>query len=150
MKNTDKSVDVYERLADAMEALPAGFTRTPSRLEIKLLKLVFTPEEALVAGTLSRKPETAADIAERVGLPEDEVTVFLESMIPRRMVRADTLALETGVKGLGKVEAKPGQRPRAESVKRYRRPLSWLAGTNPFFRKASRPQRNLQRFTSNT
>ena len=120
MSSTDKSVDVYERLADAMEALPAGFTRTPSRLEIKLLKLVFTPEEALVAGTLSRKPETAADIAERVGLPEDEVTVLLESMIPRRMVRADTLALETGVKGLGKVEAKPGQRPKAESVKRYR------------------------------
>ena len=30
--------------------LPAGFTRTPSKLEIKLIKLVFTPEEALVAG----------------------------------------------------------------------------------------------------
>ena len=120
MNNSDKSVDVYERLADAMDALPAGFTRTPSRLEIKLLKLVFTPEEALVASTLSRKLETAAEIAERVGLPEDKVTVLLESMIPRRMVRADTLALESGVKGLGKIEAKPGQKVQAESVKKYR------------------------------
>ncbi len=40
---------------------------------------------------MSRKLETAAEIAERVGLPEDEVTVLLESMIPQRMVRVDTL-----------------------------------------------------------
>ena len=112
--------DVYERLADAMDAQPAGFTRTPNKLEIKLLRLVFTPKEALVASTMSRKLETAAEIAERVGLPEDEVTVLLESMVPRRMVRLDTLALESGVKGLGKVEAKPGQAPKAESVKTYR------------------------------
>ena len=46
--------------------------------------------------------------------------MLLESMIPRRMVRADTLALETGVKGFGKVEAKPGQKPKAETAKRYR------------------------------
>ena len=120
MSNPDISEDVYERLADALDALPAGFTRTPSKLEIKLIKMVFTPEEALIASTLSRKPETADEIAKRVGLPVDKVTVLLEGMIPRRMVRVDTLALETGVKGLGKVEAKPGQKAQAESVKRYR------------------------------
>ena len=120
MNSSDKSEDVYERLADALDALPAGFTRTPSKLEIKLIKLVFTPEEALVAGTLSRKLETAAEIAERVSLPEDKVTVLLEGMIPRRMVRADTLALETGVAGLGKVEAKSGQKAEVVNVKKYR------------------------------
>ena len=143
--------DVYERLADAMDALPAGFTRTPSRLEMKLLKLVFTPEEALVASTLSRKLETAAEIAERVGLPEDEVTVLLESMIPRRMVRADTLALETGVKGLGKVEAKPGQEPKAETREEIPAAArSWWAGTNPTCRRASRRPRNSPGSTSST
>jgi Na+-translocating ferredoxin:NAD+ oxidoreductase subunit B len=120
MNNPDKSVDIYERLADALDALPAGFTRTPSKLEIKLIKLVFTPEEVLVAGTLSRTLETAAEIAERVGMPEDKVTVLLEGMIPRRMVRADTLALETGVKGLGKVETKPGEVAEMTMVKKYR------------------------------
>jgi len=120
MSKSSKSEDIYERLADALDALPAGFTRTPSKLEIKLIKMVFTPEEALIASTLSRKPETADEIAKRVGLPLDKVTVLLEGMIPRRMVRLDTLALETGVKGLGKVEAKPGQKAQAESVKRYR------------------------------
>ena len=113
-------IDVYERLADAQDALPAGFTRTPSKSEIKLLKLVFTPEEALVASTLSRKLETAGEIAQRVGMPEEKVTVLLEGMIPRRMVRADTLALESGVQGVGKIEAKPGEAPKAQSAKTYR------------------------------
>jgi Na+-translocating ferredoxin:NAD+ oxidoreductase RNF subunit RnfB len=138
MSDSTESADVYDRLADAMDALPSGFTRTPSGLEMKLLKLVFTPEEARVASTLTRTPETAAEIAGRVGLDEAEVTVLLESMIPRRMVRADTLALETGVKGLGKVEAKPGQEPRAESVKRYR--LSpFLVGWYESYLQESKP-----------
>ena len=62
MKSADEHGDVYERLADAMDAQPAGFTRTPSKLEIKLLKLVFTPEEALVASTMSRTLETSAEM----------------------------------------------------------------------------------------
>ncbi|RPJ15025.1 MAG: hypothetical protein EHM37_04660 [Deltaproteobacteria bacterium] len=120
MNHHDKSVDVYERLADALDALPSGFTRTPSKVETELIKLVFTYEEASLAGQLTRSAETADEIAKRVGLDEAEVTVLLESMIPRRMIRADTLALETGVKGLGKVEATPGQEPKAKSVKKYR------------------------------
>ena len=132
MSNIKISEDIYEKLADALDALPAGFTRTPSKLEIKLIKLVFSPEEALVASTLSRELETAAEIAERVDLPEEKVTVLLESMIPRRMVKADTLALETGVKGLGKVEAKPGQ-AKEEKMKKYRLfPfLGWLVRILP-------------------
>jgi Na+-translocating ferredoxin:NAD+ oxidoreductase subunit B len=138
MSKSSKSEDIYERLADALDALPAGFTRTPSKLEIKLIKLVFTPEEALVASTLSRKLETAAEIAERVVLPEAEVTALLESMIPRRMVKADTLALETGIKGLGNVEAKPGQKVQAESVKKYRL-FPFLVGWYESFLQESKP-----------
>jgi len=89
MNHNDKSVDVYERLANALDALPSGFTRTPSKLEIELIKIVFTHEEASLAGQLTRTPDTAAEIAQRVGLDEEKVTVLLESMIPRRMVRAD-------------------------------------------------------------
>ena len=136
--NNETSVDVYERLADALEALPAGFTRTPSRLEIRLLELVFTPEEAALAGQLSRRLETAAEIADRVGLDEATVTLLLESMIPRRMIRADTLALETGVPGLGKVEAKPGEEPEVPSVKRYRL-HSFLVGWYEAFLQESKP-----------
>ncbi|PQP33936.1 hypothetical protein C6A37_10365, partial [Desulfobacteraceae bacterium SEEP-SAG9] len=97
-----------------------GFPRMLSGVEIELIKIVFTYEEALVASQLTITPETAAEIAKRVGLDEEKVTVLLESMVPRRMVRADTLALESGIKGLGKFEAKDSQEPKAEPVKKYR------------------------------
>ena len=43
MSNPDKSIDIYERLAAALEALPHGFPRTTSGVEIKLIKMAFTP-----------------------------------------------------------------------------------------------------------
>ena len=90
MNNTDKSVDIYERLAAALEALPHGFPRTTSGVEIKLIKMAFTPEEVALAGQLTRTPETAAEIAKRVGGDVAEVTALLESLIPRRLVRLDS------------------------------------------------------------
>ena len=93
MKNTDKSVDVYERLAAAMEAMPGGFARTESGVEMELLKMAFSPEEASLAGQMTRTPETPAQIAKRVGLPVEEVTILLKKMIPRRMVRVATKAM---------------------------------------------------------
>ena len=83
-------VDIYERLAMAQEALPHGFPRTPSGVEMRLIKMAFSPEEVSLAGQLTRFPETAAEIAKRVGLDEAEATVLLESLIPRRLVRLDS------------------------------------------------------------
>jgi Pyruvate/2-oxoacid:ferredoxin oxidoreductase delta subunit len=109
MSSPDKSDDIYERLAAAQEALPHGFPRTPSGVEIKLIKKAFTPEEVSLAGQLTRFPETASEIAKRVGLDEAEVTVLLESMIPRRLVRLDSPGMSA-----------PGLAPTAEGEKRYR------------------------------
>jgi electron transport complex protein RnfB len=139
MRDVEQPVDVYERLADALDALPSGFTRTPSRTEIELIKKVFTYEEAALAGQLTRTPETAAEISRRVGLDEETVTVLLESMIPPRKVRADTLALETGVKGLGKVEASGSEKPETPTAKRYR--LSpFLVGWFESYLQESKPE----------
>ena len=93
MNKQDNSVDVYERLAQALEKLPSGFTRVPSKLELELIKIVFTYDEAWLAGQLSRTPETAAEISKRVGLDEEKVTIMLESLVPRRIARADSLAI---------------------------------------------------------
>jgi electron transport complex protein RnfB len=109
MDNNDTSVDIYERLAQAQEALPHGFPRTPSGVEMKLIKMAFTPEEVSLAGQMTRFPETAADIAKRVGMEEAEVTVLLERLIPRRLIRLDS-------KGM----AAPGMMPTAEGEKKYR------------------------------
>jgi len=117
MKNLKISEDVYEKLADALEALPSGYTRTPGKLENELIKIVFTYEEAWLAGQLTRTPETAAEIAQRVGLDEEKVTVLLESMVPPRKVRKDSLALESGIKGVAKVEANPSQQPKVEKYR---------------------------------
>ena len=109
MSKADKQIDIYERLANAQEALPHGFPRTPSGVEIKLIKMAFTPEEVSLAGQLTRFPETAAEIANRVGLAEAYVTVLLEGLIPRRLVRLDSPGM-----------AAPGLAPPVEGVKRYR------------------------------
>jgi electron transport complex protein RnfB len=106
---TGKDADVYERLADALDALPHGFARTPSRVEIRLIKMAFTPEEVELAGHLTRFPETAADIAKRVGRDVGEVTAILESLIPRRLVRLDSPGM-----------AAPGLAPTIVGEKKYR------------------------------
>ncbi len=78
--------DIYERLAAALEALPHGFARTPSGVEIKLMKKAFTEEEVRLAGQLTRTPETAAEIAKRLGRDVAEVTALLERLIPLGLV----------------------------------------------------------------
>jgi electron transport complex protein RnfB len=96
MSNTDKSIDIYERLAAAQEALPHGFPRTKSGVEIKLIKAAFMDEEVALAGQLTRFPETAAEIAKRVGMDEADVTVLLESLVPRGLVSLNSPAGTAG------------------------------------------------------
>ena len=60
MSKPDKSADIYERLAQAMDALPCGFPRTKSGVEMELLKMAFSPDEARVACHMTRTPETPA------------------------------------------------------------------------------------------
>jgi NAD-dependent dihydropyrimidine dehydrogenase PreA subunit len=78
--------DIYERLANALEALPHGFARMPSGVEITLMKKAFTEEEVRLAGQLTRTPETAAEIATRLGRDVAEVTALLERLIPLGLV----------------------------------------------------------------
>jgi electron transport complex protein RnfB len=90
MSNPDQRVDVYERLAKALEALPHGFARTPSGVEIKLIKKAFTPEEVWLAGQLTREYETPAQIAQRVGRDVGEVAALLERLVPLGLVKLNS------------------------------------------------------------
>jgi electron transport complex protein RnfB len=76
----------YERLAAALDALPHGYPKTSSGVELLLLKKAFSPEEAALAGHLNRKPETVAEIASRAGMDEPQVRATLENLVPRRLV----------------------------------------------------------------
>ena len=64
-KSCDKmNNDIYEQLTDALDKLPNGFPRTPSKVEIKILKKIFSPEEALLAS--HRKVEFMSGVARLV------------------------------------------------------------------------------------
>jgi electron transport complex protein RnfB len=77
------SQDTYEQLAEALDRLPNGFPRTPSGVEIKLLKKIFSKDEAMVAGQLSRNFEPVLMIANRLSLPVKDVRKRLVSMTKR-------------------------------------------------------------------
>jgi len=109
MAESPRTDDIYERLANALEGLPHGFARTASGVEIRLIKKAFTEEEVWLAGHLTRLPETAAEIAGRVGRDVAGVTATLESLVPRRLVRLDSPGMSA-----------PGLAPPVAGEKRYR------------------------------
>ncbi len=76
----------YDRLANALNKLPNSFPRTKSNIEITLLKKIFRPEEANLAGYLTRKKETAMVISKRAGLSEKETADMLKTMLKRGLV----------------------------------------------------------------
>ena len=79
----------YERLADALNRLPNSFPRTESKIEITLLKKIFLPEEANLAGQLTGTPEPVSVIAQRAGLSEEETANRLTAMLSRDFVRGN-------------------------------------------------------------
>ena len=58
--------DVYARLREHLDSLPAGFPATESGVELRILKRLFTPEEAGLAIHVGMKLEPAAAIASMI------------------------------------------------------------------------------------
>jgi electron transport complex protein RnfB len=82
--------DVYERLAAFLDSLPAGFPRTESGVEIRILKRLFTKEEAALACHLAMWPEPVDTIAQRVNKPVSELADTLYEMSRKGLiVRSD-------------------------------------------------------------
>jgi ferredoxin len=74
------SEDVYLRLRAFMDTLPSGYPATPSGVEIKILKKLFTPAQAELAARLRNEPEEVRTIAARVGMNETQLAPVLEEM----------------------------------------------------------------------
>lgn len=82
--------NIYERLADHLDNLPGGFPRTESGVEIRILKRLFTEEEASLALSLLMMPEPVERIAKRANLPPDELAEKLYAMSRKGLIyRAD-------------------------------------------------------------
>jgi Na+-translocating ferredoxin:NAD+ oxidoreductase subunit B len=71
---------VYNRLAKVLDTLPNGFPPTESGVEIKLLKKVFTPEQADLFCEMRLTFETVEEIAGRTGQPLDGLKEMLIGM----------------------------------------------------------------------
>jgi hypothetical protein len=80
--------DIYERLALHMDKLPAGFPRTESGVELRILRRIFTPEDAELALQLTMLPEEPRVIAHRAKIPVDEAARRLEDMEQKGLVFA--------------------------------------------------------------
>ena len=78
--------DVYEQVACALDLLPNGFPRTSSRVEIRVLKKIFSPEEARIAGQLSGSLESVGAIAKKIGFSVQEAQAKLIKMAKRGLV----------------------------------------------------------------
>ncbi|HSR34216.1 MAG TPA: 4Fe-4S binding protein [Anaerolineae bacterium] len=79
-------MEVYEQLQEKLATHPMGAPERESILEI--LRILFTPEEAALALSLSFKPGRDSEIAQGAGLPVEEVVARCEAMADKGLVYA--------------------------------------------------------------
>jgi NAD-dependent dihydropyrimidine dehydrogenase PreA subunit len=80
------SEDVYTRLREFMDKLPIGYPETPTGVEIKILKKLYSPEDAELTMKLKSEPEEVPAIAKRIGMEEKELADKLEDMAQKGLI----------------------------------------------------------------
>jgi len=78
--------DVYERLRKRLDDLAVGYPETESKVEIRLLKRLFTEEEAEFFVQLNPLLEAPADVAQRLKRDPDEVAALMEQMAKKGLL----------------------------------------------------------------
>lgn len=78
--------DIFERLAWHLDDLPGGFPRTESGVELRILRRLFTPEEAELAIKLSLFPQEPRVIARKARLTPEEAASRLEEMARKGLI----------------------------------------------------------------
>lgn len=78
--------DVYGTLQTFLDLFPLGYPRTPSGVEMEILRKLFTEEEAALAILLTPFPEEAGQIAQRAGVNASELEQGLESMAKKGLI----------------------------------------------------------------
>jgi Fe-S-cluster-containing hydrogenase component 2 len=95
----DQGSDVYRRLQKHLDELPVGYPATESGVELRILKRLFTPEEAEVALGLSAVPETVEKIQPRLpGRSEEELERMLDHMVERGAIFGGRMLARDGKK----------------------------------------------------
>lgn len=79
-------MDIYKKLARHLDNLPAGFPPTKNGVELRILRRLFSPEEAELALSLTLIPEESKVIARRNKLSLEEVALRLEEMARKGLI----------------------------------------------------------------
>ena len=77
---------VYQKLAEHLDKLPGGFISCDTNADLRLLRRLFTLEEAALAVHQTLDRETAQKIADRAGLPADETEKRLKEMSNKGLI----------------------------------------------------------------
>ena len=80
------ATDVYEKLAKHLDNLPGGFPQTKSAVEMRILRRIFTPEDAEFATHLTLIPEEPRVIARRAKIPVEGAARRLEEMEEKGLI----------------------------------------------------------------
>lgn len=78
--------DVYKKLALHLDNTPCGYPATESGVELKILRQLFTEEEAEVATNLIMMPETAEAIAKRTQKDPEILSPVLKEMANKGLI----------------------------------------------------------------
>ena len=78
--------DVYDKLRSHLDDLPGGFPSTKSGVELRILKQLFTPEEASLAISLTLIAEEAYVIANRSKISVEEAAKQLDIMEKKGLI----------------------------------------------------------------
>ena len=78
--------DIYRALAEHLDSLPGGFAPSDTGADLRLLRRLFTPEEAELATHLTLDREEAKVIADKVGLPLVETEKRLNEMSDKGLI----------------------------------------------------------------
>jgi len=82
-------MQVYQKLARKLDQLPNGFPSTDSGVELQLLKMLFDPQQAELAGVMQLSMEPAEVIARRLDLEPRRVSRQLKDMVRKGLIRFD-------------------------------------------------------------
>jgi Na+-translocating ferredoxin:NAD+ oxidoreductase RNF subunit RnfB len=80
------SEDIYRALAQHLDDLPGGFPSTESGVELRILRRLFTPEEAELALNLTLIPDESEIIAGRAGIDPLEASQRLDAMAKKGLI----------------------------------------------------------------
>jgi ferredoxin len=82
--------DVFHELSRHLDLLPAGFPSTDSGVELRILKRLFTAEEARIALGLNMMLEPVSAIARRLQMEETDLGPVLDRMSRRGLIFRST------------------------------------------------------------